>query len=271
MKNKLLCACSLILIMGTVLLGGCTNVFSPSVASDSGTNTALPVPPLGTLTTNIAFTGICSNGQNAFAFMALQTLTPSDTIYFTTQPWDATLAPPGFSTVAGSTISFTPAQTLPAGTQMLVTQASNAVSIIYNSSVTGVAGVLGGGALGFGLKKYTVFIIAYQIPSAGTTQMLTAMNENSASPWLTSGPVSKGFSYLPPGLNYQNSIDLFSKQGENIVFSDCNDVQYPYKISATSLLALLVYPVNWTVGPSGGSTLMPGTNVAMCDFTAAIQ
>jgi hypothetical protein len=269
LKNRSLFMASW-LFLGAVVFCGCNSGgFTPSVASNPATNSALPVPPESSLTTNIAFTGVTTNSDNSFAFVVLQTLTPSDTLYFTDKSWDNTLVPPGFS--SNSPMSFSPSKTLPPGTQVLYTEplsgTSCSASIIVNSALTGAT--CGTFTNTFGMKKFDWECIAYQV-SGGVTQFLTAINENTASPWLTSGPVSKGISYLPPGLNYQNSIDLYSLQAESLVYDDCADVQFPNEISSTSLLALLVYKNNWIAGPSGGSTALPGTGVTMCDFTAII-
>jgi hypothetical protein len=122
------------------------------------------------------------------------------------------------------------------------------------------------------MKKDLWDCIAYQVTSGGVTQFLTAINTCTTTPWLTPGSgvaVGKGFSYLPPGLNYQNSIDCYYLQAENAVYDDCADVQYPDEIPAANVLALCVYRHNW-IGAAGGSIDLPGTGVTQCDFTAVI-
>jgi hypothetical protein len=256
------------LLLAPAVFVGCKSGNLPAAASNPATNAALPVPPESSLTTNIAFTGIATNGDNAFTFVVLQALSSSTTLYFTDSSWDANAG--NFS--GSNFMSFVPSKILAPGTQVLysepLTGSSTPASLVYNSGITGTCGIFNNT---FGMKKFDTEIIAFMVPSAGATQFLTAVNANTSSPWLTSGPVSKGFSYLPPGLSYLNTIDLYSKQGESVVFSDCADVQYPNEITSTSLLAHLVYPANWTVGPSGGSTALPGTGVNMCDFTAILQ
>lgn len=259
-----------LLLLGAVFMGGCNTTFTPSAASNPANNTALPVPQETALTTNIAFTGCATSSDNSFTFVVLQTLSAGSTLYFTDKGWDDTANPPGFT--SSKVMTFVPTNDLPPGSQVIYTEPASGTSVpaslVKEGTTTTVCGTFNST---FGMSKDDWECIAYQI-SGGVTQFLTAINENSSSPWLSGnrGTPAKGFSYLPPGLNYQNSIDLFTKEAENIVFTDCQDVQYPNEITTTALLALLVYTANWTAGPTGSGTVLPGIGVTECDFTAVI-
>jgi hypothetical protein len=251
-------------------IGGCQN-FTPSAASNPATNNSLPVPPLSSLgPTKIAFTAVCTNGSNSFTFDVLQTLSAGETVYFTDKGWNA----PVSAFTSASVMTFVPSKTLPPGTQVFYAEpasgSSTPASLVYNSSVTGTCGTFNST---FGMSKFDWECIAYEVPSTGVTHFMTAVNMNSSSPWLTGnmGTPAKGYSYLPPGLTFQNSVDLYFLQAENTVYDDCEDIQFPYEISAEQALAKMVYKNNWMVSPGGGSSVaLPGTGVSLCDFTAVI-
>ena len=265
-----------VVAMGMVLFTACNTAISPTSASNPNFNAAIPQPPESALTTSVAFTGLGSNGDNAFTFVALQPLAAGVTLYFTNSGWDANSA----QLVGGKTVAFVPSRTLPPGTQVLIeagpVSAAAAASIVYGNAVTGVAGSLttdGTPGDSMGMTKNVSAIIAYSIPSAGATQFLTALNENTSTSFLLSGPASKGRTYLPPGLKTGvNAIDLFKLQAENAVYSNCAVALFPNQLTAAQLLSELVNPSNWTNVPGGGSSVnLPGLGVSECDYTGIIN
>ena len=256
-------------LMAPLCFLACNNSIQPTAASDPNSNSLIPQPPETALTACVAFTGIATNGDNAFTFMTLQTLTSATTIYFTDAGFDG----PSGKLVGGHTISFTPSQTLPPGTQVLIAEGQAAASLFAKTQVTGIAGTIatdGVSGESMGLTKNVMDLIAYTIPSAGTTFFQTALNENTSHPFLTSGTGSKGNSYVPPGLAVGvNAIDLYRLQGENEFFSNCGAVVFPSQLTTVQLLALLCQPTNWSA-VSGGSAALPGTGVSECDFSGVI-
>lgn len=265
-------------IAGSLFFAALTAVFigcnvtaipgSPTSASSPQNNQAIPQPPGTVLNSPLAFTGISTGSDNAFTFVALQALSAGTTIFFTTSGWDNNL----YQLVGGKTVGFTPSITLPPGTQVIIEDgpvvAASAASIVYRSNITGVAGAFtSGGALS--LSKDATDIIAYTVSSGGTTQFLAAINENTSTPFLTSGPATKGISYVPPGLQVGvSAVDLYKLQAETAVFANCGVVEFPLQITTTQMLAELVNPSNWV---SAKKAVLPGTNVNMCDFTATIN
>jgi len=259
----------LLALMGPLCFTACKNSIAPTPASDPTVNGLIPQLPESALSTSVAFTGIATNGDNAFTFMTLQALTSAATIYFTDAGWDG----PSGSLVGGHTLAFTPSQTLPPGTQVIIAEGQAAASLVVRSQITGVAGTLSTDGVpgeSMGLTKNVMDLIAYTIPSAGSTVFLTALNENTSHPFLNSGSGSKGNSYLPPGLTVGvNAVDLYRLQGESEAFANCGALQFPAQLTSTQLLALMCQPFNW-IAASGGSVALPGTNINECDFTAVL-
>jgi len=186
MRNKTKLSFLLLALLGPLCFTACKNAIAPTSASNPNVNNLLPQPPETALSTSIAFTGIATNGDNGFTFMNLQTLTSAATIYFTDAGWNG----PAGQLAGGHIVSFTPSQTLPPGSQVLIAEGQAAASLVVHSQVTGVAGTLAtDGAPGesMGLSKDVMDLIAFTIPSAGSTVFLTALNENTSHPFLTSG------------------------------------------------------------------------------------
>ena len=269
MRNKTKISFLLLALLGPLCFTACKNAIAPTSASNPNVNNLLPQPPETALSTSIAFTGIATNGDNGFTFMNLQTLTSAVTIYFTDAGWNG----PAGQLAGGHIVSFTPSQTLPPGSQVLIAEGQAAASLVVHSQVTGVAGSLttdGTPGETMGLSKDVMDLIAFTIPSAGSTVFLTALNENTSHPFLTSGQGSKGNSYVPPGLTVGvNAVDLYKLQGENEVFADCGALEFPAQLTTVQVLALLCQSNNW-VATSGGGVALPGTNVSECDFSAVI-
>jgi hypothetical protein len=251
------------MIQGRYLLGAfllvtagalCFNACSPKHLPNTP-DTYVPPAPEASLTTPIAFTSIYSNSLNSFTFMTLADVPNGTTLYFAENPWDGTIDnwSPKFNP---SVMTFISIVDLPPGTQVVVNTAASPASIYNVDGTTTPAGIF---SSAIGMTGDKTYIIAFQVPQAGQTVFLTAVDEVEGTPWQTSGPVNSQYSsYLPPGLiEGVNAVDLSSIAGDKLYAC-------PGSGGAGDILFYLSNPNNWNIGAKG--TISSTTPVGACGF-----
>ncbi|HVM32900.1 MAG TPA: hypothetical protein VMU88_07185 [bacterium] len=269
-----------------------TDTFTATPTNTSTvTSTVTPTPTAtATMVTlnpgDVAIIAMLRNGNSQFAFVNTTTSNlPSGTVIdFTNYSWDGSgagalsdqsttiLSYP--ATVIEGIISYTVGSSgLAPFTPVVIGDTSNAQNTLQGGTLANVAG-LGGTKLVFNHNGSGDKILAFQVPSAGTTVFLAGVLFGPDT-WQTSGPVTQFYdSYLPPGLSASNSTDLSNLWNNSVALSGQAAVtngmnQNAILSSCVNSLSSIVSGSNWTgnAESKGGFALTSKTNANPVSLT----
>ena len=232
--------------------------------TDTFTSTSTPTitPTVNSNPGLVAFTAFLYNGNSEFGFVAPSGLAANQTVYFTNEAYDATAnsgsgglvdltgpdpAAPG-NGVTESIISFTaPATGLGSYVPVVIAWLKNDSDRLQGGTLAWVSG--NGAVTNFLVLNHNGEghkILAFTIPSAGVTQYVAALIFGPNG-WQTTGSVARYWdSYLPPGLDNTDSLDLSGLWNENGLGAyPVDGNQNAVLNSCQTTLAGIVNAANW--------------------------
>ena len=197
---------------------------------------------------DILFTGVNTETANEqFSFICMVDIPPNTVITFTDNTYSGTAIGTGEGTVTWTS----PATTLAAGTQVVITTSSTAITTATATAPSGTGTYTATAA--FSLNNTADQILAYQGTPASPT-FLAGISVSSA--WLTAGATSSTTSYLPASIA-SYSVALTTTNG---------NVSYTANISGNAaqvLAALTNGTTGWSSSTLTTAQTLPPSNVVL--------